>query len=123
MKQIIGFSLGDHGYHRIGAASDEMILMSMFLTTDYFVYFSGFLTKWLNDSTQDSTNANITYLQKKNGMVVIGDLYEKEPIVVFQLPIDRFTKLLGDWEKVVRQKPKKIIITKDGDKITIESKN
>jgi len=123
MKQILSFSLGDHGYRRTGSASDEMILLSMFLTTDYFVYFPGFLMKWLSDPAQDATNANLTYLQKEDGMIVVGDLYEEEPIIVFQIPIDRFAKFLDDWKKVIDKKPKKIIITKEGDEITVESKN
>jgi len=123
MKQILSFSLGDHGYRRTGSASDEMILLSMFLTTDYFVYFPGFLMKWLSDPAQDSTNANITYLQKDNGMIVVGDLYEEDPVLVFQIPTDKFVKLLRDWKKAIEKKPKKIVITKEGGEITIESKN
>ncbi len=82
MKQVIRFVLGEYGYRRKGKTSDEMILLSMFLTTDYIVFRKfNFIKDWLKNANQYYISGNITYAEKKNGIISIGDLFEKEPIV------------------------------------------
>ena len=125
MKQILNFSLGDNGYRRTENTSDEMILLSVFLTTDYDVYGFPFLIEWANDPAQDGTNANITYLEKKGGKILVGDLFWEEgmPFIHFEFLAGDFIKFLNKWKQITKQGSKKIIITKEGDEITIKSKN
>ena len=124
MKEFVIFRLSLDGYGSGKFSSDIMCDLGSFFSTDYRLYGYDFLIEWANDPEQDGTNANITYLEKKDGMVSIGDLlYDEEPFETFDLTIEQFTKLLNDWERVTTQKFKEIVITKDGSKITVEGKN
>lgn len=124
MKQVVRFVLGEYGYRRKGKTSDGMILLSMFLTTDYIVFRKfNFIEGWLKNPDQYYISGNMTYSEKKNGIISIGDLFEKEPIVKFNLSIDKFFKLLRDWEEVAKKHCKEIIITKEGDEVTVEGEN
>jgi len=125
-KELLVLRLGWNDHYRIKSASSNTFeIIGMFLTTDYYVYGLSFLIEWINDPMQDGTNANITYLEKKDKTISLGDLlWEKGmPFVELKFSIDSFIKFLNDWEKIQKQKPKEIVITKNGDEIKIEGKN
>ncbi|MCK5632432.1 hypothetical protein KAH94_01670 [bacterium] len=102
-------------------SSSEMAILGMFLTTDYNVFKKfNFIEDWLKNSDLYYISGNLTYSEKKNGMILMGDLYEKKLTVKFSLSIDVFIKFLHDWEMAVKQKPEEIIVTKEDNKISIK---
>lgn len=123
MKEFVTFDFTADGYSSNKFSSNTMCDLGSFFSTDYCLYGFDFLMEWANDPEQDCATANVTYLEKKNGNISIGDLYGKEPFETFNLPMEGFVKLLKDWERVTKQRPKKIIITKEGDDVTVEGKN
>jgi len=122
MKEFVLFSLNFDQYYCKKFSSDAMSILEMFIAEDYYLYGHKFLIDWANDPKQDSTNATITYLVKEDGVVSIGDLYEKEPFF-FELPIEKFIKLLNNWKRVTKQKPKRIIISRENDTVIVEGYN
>ena len=121
---VLLFSKNSNWYYGDDISSDAMSVLEMFLSVDYGLYKYSRLIKWAKDPEFHYRHANITFLRKESGKMIIGDLYDKESSTrKFILPIEKFIKLLNDWEAVGVKYPKEIIITKEGDKITVEGKN
>jgi len=124
MKYFVEFEDSIAGYSSRRFQPDEMCDIGNFFSGDYRVFKKfDFVDDWLNDPTQHCISGNLIYLEKKDGMIFFGDLLGEDDQERIGLTIEAFKKLLDDWEKVVQQKPKKIIITKEGDEITVESKS
>ena len=121
---ILSYSKNSGWYYGTEISSDQMSVLEMFLSQDYGLYKSSHLIKWAQDSNFHYRHANITFLRKEGGEMIIGDLYDKEsPSRKFVLPMKKFIKLLNDWENVGIKYPKEIIITKEGDNVTIRGKD
>jgi len=71
------------------------------------------------------TNADATFIETRDGIMTVGDLLDRDDPSVprFSLPREQFRGLLLAWEAAVRNKPKEIIITKDGDTVTLETRD
>ena len=124
MKYTIEFTMSSVGYLMRKFFPDEMCDVGNFFSGDYRVFKKfDFVDDWLNDPTQNCISGNLIYLEKRDGMIFFGDLFGKDNEIRISLSTKVFKKLLDDWEKVVRQKPKKIIITKNGDEMKVEGKN
>ena len=103
---------------------DEMCNLGNFFSSDYRVFKKfNFVDDWLDDPDKFYLSGNLSYLEKKKDLIIIGDLFENEFDKKFCLSIRTFKKLLDDWEKIVSKKPKEIIITKEGDTVTVIGKN
>ena len=125
-KKYVSFSILEtrNAYCGKDFNAEEMSVLEMFFSIDYVLYKFSCLIKWAQDPSFHCRHANITFLRKENNKMIIGDLYDKDSSVrKFILPIEDFVKLLKDWEKVARKKPKEIIITKEGDSITVMGKD
>ncbi len=98
-------------------------LLGFFLSTDFPIN-PIFYIDWLDDFEQTETGGNLTFLEKENSTIMIldqyaEDIYEK----VFELKKTTFKRLLRNWLLLIKQKPKSIIITIEGDDIKLEGKN
>jgi len=121
---VLAYSKHSNWYYGKEISSDEMSVLEMFLAEDYGLYKYSRLIKWAEDPSFHYRHANITFLRKELGNMIIGDLYDKESSIrKFSLPIKKFIKLLNDWEDVGIKYPKEIVITKKGDNIIVEGKN
>ena len=123
MKYFVKFDFTIYGYSSRDFNSDEMAILGAFFTTDYDLFGIETLIKWVKDPSQCYTNANLSYLEKENGIVSIGDLYDEEPIITFDLSEKQFIELIESWEALVAQRPKEIIITRNNDQIKLEGRN
>jgi len=103
----------------INNESLELFVIGHLLISDV-CYSSKKFINWTSDTTQTVTDSNATYLEKKGNMIYIRDLFEEEgPCFGYKIP--EFIQMLKEWNIVIKQNPKEILITKDGDcKITIE---
>jgi len=68
---------------------------------------------------------NITALERDGDFVFLRDLYPEEEIpTVLKMTKKQFGKILTDWEdKVIKLKPKEVIIIYENDQFTIETIN
>ena len=79
--------------------------------------------KWVSDNSVDALAGNISYVEKGNGIVLIGDLYsEKKVPIKLKMSREQFIKLLDDWrDKVCKKMPKEVIIKHENGQFTIET--
>jgi|SRR4030095_2977939 len=125
MNSVIFFLNNDHGYYSSkNASSIEMCNLGHFLTSDVRSRRSVFKEYAFNDR-QQYLSSNATTLEKQNGYILLGDQYPEEEIPTrLQMSHDQFIKLLDDWEeKVLKLKPKEVVIKHDNDEFVIETKN
>ncbi len=81
-----------------------------------------FYIEWALDQTQIYLGqTNTTETNKKNSIILINFIFSNEPGggPFFEISINQFVKLLKEWEKLVKAKTKKIIITQSDDGIII----
>jgi len=115
----------NHGYYSSkNASSIEMCILGRFLTSDVRSRPSSFKEYALND-WEKYTSSNATGLEKKNGYILLRDLYSEEKIPTkLKMTHDQFIKLLDDWEeKVCKLMPKEVIIKYENDEFIIETKD
>ena len=117
-------SSADESYYSRSFSSKKMALLGTFFTFEYDLYKYDELIEWACDPEFYYTHGNITFLEKINGKMTIGDLYDEDsPSRKFILSAEKFIKLLDDWKNVASKRPKEIIITKKGDEVTVEGRN
>ncbi len=104
----------------------EMCILSRFLTSDVYCFGSRYKEWALFDTQYTKYGGNITFLEKKDGYIIISDQYSEEPDGGPYFPIEQpeFVKLLDEWENICKQnpKPQEILITYDGKHFTFACK-
>lgn len=104
---------------------DNLAILCFFLLDDVEYHAINILRGWIDDPCSTQNSSNYSY-QKKNGdKIQINSLMNwgqaKEEI--FESTADELHAILNRWEKLCKQRPNEIIITKDNDRITLEGKN
>jgi hypothetical protein len=81
----------------------------------------GLTNKWENDET----NGNCTFLQKEGDYILLSDLYSEETVpTILRLTKEEYRQILTDWEeKVIKLKPKEVIIKHENGQFIIETKD
>ncbi|TET05884.1 hypothetical protein E3J79_03780 [Candidatus Dependentiae bacterium] len=83
--------------------------------------------EWINDPKSESVSSNYSHLEKKGNKINIYweyDYFEhEEEAESFETTVEQLNYILARWKEVCEKKPKKVIITRDGDKVTVETKN
>jgi hypothetical protein len=122
VKLLLDENYGNYSYTH--ASNTEMGILGLFLTDDASYHPESFKQFALN-TWEESTSSNATALEKDNGYILLRDLYPEEKIpTILKMSQDQFIKVLTDWEeKVLKTKPKEIIITYENDKFVFETKN
>lgn len=117
-----------HGYLDIDEYHDEkgILHLASFLTDDVGQDGQPFI-RFLNDDSRTTTNCNYAYLEKINGKIIIGfedDQYEVplEKQNVFETTKEQLHYIIDRWVELKKQDAKAILITRDGDKVTVEGK-
>lgn len=79
--------------------------------------------KWFLEEPYTSVGSNATYLIKdeKKNKVYISRIWDDDPDAEeLELSGEQFLHILDRWEELLKERPKEIIITKEGEKITME---
>ncbi len=104
----------------------EMYILGRFLASDVGcnrLWYRGWA---LFDSGCTKCGGNITFLEKKDGYVILSDQVSEEPDggPYFSIEQREFVKLLDEWESICKQnpKPQEILITYDGKNFTFACK-
>lgn len=122
--EYVALKYDGRSYNYADASNIAMNNVGNFLATDVGCYWPTFKT-WALDDSQDSTNSNITSLEKKNGNIILTDLYSLEEVPTeCIIPIKQFVQLLDDWEnKVCKTRPEEVIIKDENGEFIIEINN
>ncbi len=97
-------------------------VLGHFLTND--VDSIAFWKEWINNSKYEDTAGNFTFLEKEGDKIIIGYLYaEDEYKNIFETTQKQLLEILDHWEELCKQRPHEIIITKEGDKVTLEGRD
>ncbi len=97
-------------------------LLGLFFSIDFPIN-PNFYIDWLDDFEQTETGGNLTFLEKENNKIFILDQYAEDIYEnAFELKKTIFKRLLQNWNLLIKQRPKSIIIAIDGDYIKLEGK-
>ena len=112
------------GYSCKDASNIEMCILGGFLASDVY-HPSSFIEWGLTNQWNDETNGNCTFLKKEDNYVLLSDLYSEEAVpTVFKITKEQYKQILTDWEeKVLKLRPKEVLIKYENDEFTIETKN
>lgn len=126
MMNIVKFFLdiNDGTYSYTHASNIEMTILGRFMTSDVRSRPS-FYKEYALNVLQQYTNGNSTALEKKNGYILLSDLYPEEGYETqLKMTQDQFLKLLDDWnEKVCKVEPKEVMIKHENGQFVMETKN
>jgi len=120
VKSILSLS---GGYQYKDASDIEMNILGDFLISD--VYRPSSFREWFFDQSTPYASGNLTSLKKENGYVFLWELYSEETSPTkLKVTYFQFLKLLDDWEeKVLKPRPKEVIIKYENDEFTVETKS
>jgi hypothetical protein len=121
VKFFLDVKYGDYTSRK--ASNIEMTILGHFLATDAGNRPSSFREWFFDDSTPDASS-NLTSLTREDGYVLLSDLYsEEDNPTELKMTYAQFLKILDDWEeKVIKAKPKEVLIKYENDEFTIETK-
>ena len=119
--KIITSNSEDYSYK--DASNIEMNILSNFLTDDVGSFPCSF-REWLYDEKSEYACCNITIMEKDNSYILLSDLYsEEENPTILKMTREQFLQVLTDWEeKVLKLRPKEVIIKYENDKFIFETK-
>ena len=112
------------GYLPVEANSVSIGILGFFLR-DEVGYEVVSYKDWISNPNYDYTAGNTIYLEKKDDNIILGDLYADKEYEedVLEIPQKQLLDILDKWEELCKQMPKEILITMEGDKITLEGKD
>ena len=111
-------------YNCFDTDSVKMYILGMFLVREVNCDVL-FFKEWLFDSEYTCIDGNSIELDKENEHILLRDTYSQEKIrTVLRISNQQFLKILDEWnEKVIKLKPKEVIIKYENDKFVIETKD
>lgn len=121
--EFVKFILSSNGrYSYKGGSNVKMDILGSFLASDVY-YPSSFIEYAFNDWEQ-YTCSNTTALEKDDGYILLTDLYSDERVpTVLRMTQNQFVQILTDWkEKVLKLKPKEVLIKYENDHFIVETK-
>jgi len=109
-------------YSYDSASNIKMNILGDFLISD--VSRPSSFINWALDTESNHACANLTDLEKENDYIFMTDLYsEEETPTELKITLQQFVRILTDWEeKVLKVKPKEVVIKYENDEFTIETK-
>jgi len=124
--EFIKLTISISGHYRYqDASNEEMTILGHFLATDVGYHPSSFKEWGINDDWGDSTNGNLTALDKDNNYILLTDLYSEEASpTALKMTREQYVQVINEWEeKVCKLKPKEVTIRYDNDEFIIETKD
>lgn len=128
-QSIFKKSLSNGYWHHITKGYEEYILEN-FLISDVGCS-SQSINEWINwlgDNQELYASSNLTFIGKEeNDIIELYDILTLPDNIIddtprFRLKKTKLIELLQTWEKLNQEKPNFIVITIDGDNITMEGK-
>ncbi|HEX4068700.1 MAG TPA: hypothetical protein VHX42_01255 [Candidatus Babeliales bacterium] len=122
VKFFLDKNYGDYSSQH--ASNIEMCILGNFLTSDVGYYPLSYIEYVFND-WEEYTSSNVTALEKENGYILLTDLYSEEEMpTALKMTRDQFVQMLTEWEeKVLKKKPKEVIIKCEDEQFIIETKD
>ena len=121
--KYIKFKLDRHRYYPEESNCKDLRMLGAFFRSDVGCDISSF-KDFLLDQGQEDTASNFSFLEKEGNNIVIGCLYSEDPYEwTFETTIKQLIEILDQWEKLCKLEPQEIIITREGDSITLEGKD
>jgi len=118
-------NLDSDTYHFNGGSTSEMCSMGLFFIEDIRCNDS-FYREWVLKSTDgDAAGGNYIGLENQNGYIIFNDEYPAVPkSTELKMTIKQFVSLFDEWQqKVIKQKPKEVIIKHENNDFFIETTN
>jgi len=126
-KEVAKFKLSDSGgYWWDSKNSPEFDLVAHFLITDISTRKDTPFTDWLDKPHMVSMQGNTAFIELlEDEIVEIRDVLDDFDLddPVFRMPKEEFRKMVLQWQKIVANRPKEIVVTWDGEKIRVEGKD
>ena len=121
MTQVRCVKINDHFFlEDVGSLSLEAL--ASFLTIDY-ISFGKYFKEWVSTDSL-GTGGNISYLDREDDMIVLSfDPAIFRPEVIFQTSKEKFLNIMITWENLYRAGWNEIVITLNGNEVTMEGKN
>ena len=119
---FLSYKPGFYDYY--DASCIRMSIPGLFLARDVGGDTS-FYKEWFLENKYNSAAGNVIELDKKDGYIMLRDMYSEEKIPTeLKMTCHQFLQLLDGWEqKVIKLKPKEVIIKYENDEFVIETKN
>ena len=103
------------------ADNSKMEILGLFLTND--VGSITFWKNWINNPEYEDTVGNLTFIEKENNKIIIGDLWAEDWYeTIFETTQKQLLEILDRWEELCKQQPREIIITQQDDEISIKER-
>jgi len=104
--------------------SVKMYILGMFLVREVN-HDVLFFKEWLFDSEYTCIDGNTIELDKGNEHIFLRDTYSQEKVrTALRISNQQFLKILDEWdEKVIKLKPKEVLIKYENDEFIIETKD
>ena len=121
VKLLLDVSYGNYSYE--DASNVEMDILGHFFC-DVGCDASDFFRKWaLTSIDEDVCGGNCTVLEKVGDNIVLSDEYPVEPVPTkLKMTTKQFVQLFDEWqEKIVKLRPKEVIIKHENGEFFIET--
>ena len=112
------FKLEDKFYEIGPIENVEEQIIGNFLIYDVGNHPESFI-KWVSDANDLYTSSNMTCLEKSNDKIILTDLFSDKETSEFIISTNNFLKLLQEWQKIIREKPKQVKINFSNSNIEI----
>ena len=124
MKKNIRFVLRGSNYYVNDIVGSGCEGLADLFETEIRCQQDTYFTEWLDDPKAWGAAGNIiTVDAMKDGAVEIRNMLDEEQGPAFVMPKEQYRKMVLEWQELCKQKPKEIIITWDGKKITVDGRN
>jgi hypothetical protein len=78
---------------------------------------------WIKDERYQAGSSNLTFMEKDNGNILIGNLFDKDPYeYAFEAPIPVIIDLLEQWDTVCKTNPDEVTVYYENGKFRVEGK-
>lgn len=113
------------GYLPDTVQGNNLAILCFFLLDDVGYYAINIFRGWLDDLFSNQNSSNYSYQQKIKNRIIISNIFndDESKEETFETTIDELHIILNHWEELLKQKPDKIIITKENDTIILKGKN
>jgi len=123
--EYVKISLDRFGYYAIQEISSENLsLLAQFLTSDV-ISGSNSWKEWLLDEKLTNSNGNATSIEREGNAIALSDLYadeESQPRTL-KIETDKFVRIFDQWQELCKESPKKIVISRKDDQISLNTEN
>lgn len=105
-----------------GSEDPQMNLVGFLLADDVSTYGASNRMTWLLLPGDDDTSSNMTFMEKENGYVTLGFLWDKDPYErALTVPIPVMIDLLQQWDTVCKTKPHEVTVYYENGQFRVES--